>query len=140
MINPNNGDAYSLLGYILAYSGRADEGISFIRKAISTDPFPSVMYLFHLGVAYFESKQYQEAINTLEEAVIREPKHRGAHSRLAASYSLLGDSDNSKKALAEAIKIDPNLNLSGFIKKFPYKNKADLERYQDALRKAGMPE
>jgi hypothetical protein len=52
----------------------------------------------------------------------------------------MGDLESAKKALAGALKIDPNYNLSGFIRKFPYKDKEDLERYIDALKRIGLPE
>jgi adenylate cyclase len=140
LLNPNNGDAYSLLGYILCYSGRPNEGIPFIKKAIRIDPIPPVLYLFHLGVAYHESKQYKKAIEIFKEIIDRELNFRGAHIRMAGTYSFLGDADEARKAASEVLKVDPNFNLKGFVSKLPYKNKADNERYVDALRKAGLPE
>ena len=140
ILNPNNSDAYSLLGYILTYSGRPNEGIPFIKKAIRIDPIPPALYLFHLGVAYHESKQYKKAIELFKKVIDREPNHRGAYIRMAGTYSYLGDEVKARKAASEALKIDPNFNLKGFISKLPYKNIADNKRYENALRKAGMPE
>jgi hypothetical protein len=59
---------------------------------------------------------------------------------MAGTYSFLGDADEARKAASEVLKVDPNFNLKGFVSKLPYKNKADNERYVDALRKAGLPE
>jgi adenylate cyclase len=140
ILNPNNSDAYSLLGYILVYSGRPNEGIPFIEKAIRIDPIPTALYLFQLGVAYHESKQYKKAIKIFKKVVDQEPNHRGAYIRMAGTYSYLGDETEARKAASEVLKIDPNFNLKGWISKLPYKNKADNERYISALRKAGLPE
>jgi len=140
ILNPNNSDAYSLLGYILTYSGRPNEGIPFIKKAIRIDPIPPALYLFQLGVAYHESKQYKKAIELFKKVIDREPNHRGAYIRMAGTYSYLGDEVEARKAASEVLKIDPNFNLKGFISKLPYKNIADNKRYVNALRKAGMPE
>ena len=140
LLNPNNGDAYSLLGYILSLSGRPNEGIPFIEKAMRIDPIPTVLYLWHLGVAYHESKQYKKALELYKKIIDREPNHRGAHIRMAAAYSFLGDGDKARKAASEVLKIDPNFSLKGFVSKLPYKNKTDNERYVNALRMAGLPE
>jgi adenylate cyclase len=140
LLNPNNGDAYSQLGYILSLSGQPNEGIPFIKKAIRLDPIPTALYLFHLGVAYHESKQYKKAIEMFKKVIDQESNHRGAYIRMAGTYSYLGDEVEARKAASEVLKIDPNFSLKGFVSKLPYKNKADNERYVNALRKAGLPE
>ena len=140
LLNPNNGDAYSHLGYILSLSGRPNEGIPFIKKAMRIDPIPTALYLFHLGVAYHESKQYKKAIEIFKKVIDQEPNHRGAYIRMAGTYSYLGDEVEARRAASDVLKIDPNFNLKGFVSKLPYKNKADNERYVNALRKAGLPE
>jgi len=66
-LNPNNGDAYLLLGVILNYAGRPIEAISYLKKAIRIDPIPPAMYLFNLGISYHESKQYEKAVVMFNE-------------------------------------------------------------------------
>ena len=140
LINPNNADAYSALGVMLIFSGQPDRAVLFIKKAIRIDPIPPTMYLFHLGMAYFDSKQYGKAIDMLKEVLNQNPNHRAALLRLAATYNLSGDAEKAKQAALEVLKVDPNFRLSGFVSKLAYKNQADLDRYIDALRKAGLPE
>ena len=79
-------------------------------------------------------------METLKKVLDRQPNKRGAHIRLAATYSLLGDADKAKQAALEVLKVDPDFKLSGFVSKLPYKNKADRDHYINALRKAGLPE
>jgi Tfp pilus assembly protein PilF len=43
-LNPNNADAYQVLGVILNYAGRSKEGVEFIRKAIKLNPIPNANY------------------------------------------------------------------------------------------------
>jgi len=76
----------------------------------------------------------------IKKTLDQEPNHRGAHIRLAGTYSFLGENDEAKQSVVNVLKIDPSVKLSGFISKLPYKNKSDLERYINALRKAGLPE
>ena len=140
ILNPNNSDAYSHLGNVLTYSGRPSEGIPFLKKAIRIDPIPTAMYLFQLGVAYHELKEYKKAIEIFKKVIDQEPNYRGAYIRMAGTYSYLGDEVEASRAASEVLKIDPNFNLKGFVSRLPYKNKADNERYVNALRKAGLPE
>ena len=61
-----------------------------------------------------------------------------AHLGLAASYVYLGREKEAHTEAAEVLKVDPEFSLERYAKILPYKNKADTDRYVDALRKAGL--
>ena len=61
-----------------------------------------------------------------------------AHIGLAASYIHVGQEEEAHAEAAEVLKIDPEFSLERYAKILPYKNKADTDRYVDALRKAGL--
>jgi adenylate cyclase len=82
--------------------------------------------------------QYDEAIATFKKILNINPNYLPARAFLAACYSSL---DRQAEAAAEADevrRINPKFNLESFAKTLPYKNKADIERYIAALRKAGL--
>jgi adenylate cyclase len=138
VLNPNGADAYGNLGMILALSGRPEEGIEFVKKAMRLNPIPPAYYLSYLGLAYRVSGQYEEAISAYKKALQKQPTFLFAHLGLAASYAPLGKNEEAHDEATEVLKIDPEFSLEHLAKTYPFKNKADTDRYVDALRKAGL--
>ena len=60
------------------------------------------------------------------------------HITTTVSYSLCGKDEEARETAAGVIRINPNFSCDYFAKKLPYKNKADLDLYIGALRKAGL--
>jgi len=139
-INPNAADAQCFFGLILHFNGRHNEAIEAITKAIRLNPFPPNWYFMQLGFAYCHAGRYEEAIEALKKALRVSPDNLPAHTRLAATYSLSGREEEARAEAAEVLKINPKFSLQYFAKTLPYKNKADIERYISALRKAGLPD
>ena len=82
--------------------------------------------------------QYDKAVETFKKEVHINPDYLVAHAFLAATYSSL---DRQAEAAAEADevrRINPKFNLEAYARTLPYKNKADIERYIAALKKAGL--
>ena len=139
-LNPNGAHVYGSLAGFTGCAGRWEESIEFGKKSIRLDPVPPV-YCFHwLGRAYFMTRQYDEAITTWEKALHINPDYLPAHAFLAACYISLGRETESAAAAAEVLRVNPKFCLESYAKTLPYKNKADIECFIAALRKAGLPE
>jgi adenylate cyclase len=138
VLNPNGADAYAGLGIILANAGRPEEGVEFMQKAIRLNPLPPAYYFAYLGAAYRVSGQYEESVSAYEKAIYKQPTFLFGHIGLAASYALLGKSEEAHAEAAEVLKIDPEFSLEHLAKTYPFKKKADTDRYVGALRKAGL--
>jgi adenylate cyclase len=82
--------------------------------------------------------QYAEAIPAFKKALNRNPNYLPAHAFLAASYVSLGREPEATAAAEQVLRINPKFSLESYAKTLPYKNKADIERYVAALRKAGL--
>ena len=59
---------------------------------------------------------------------------------LAASYSSLNRTEEARKAVEEILRIHPRFTLERHANVLPFKNQKKLDKYIDALRKAGLPE
>jgi adenylate cyclase len=57
---------------------------------------------------------------------------------LAAIYGELGREEEARAEAAEILRISPNYSLAVVRARIPYKDPADLERFLDGLRKAGL--
>ncbi len=137
-LNPNFADSYYWLGIILHYAGRYEEAIPLLKKAIRLNPIPPSNYFFFLGNAYQLLGRYEESIAAYKKSLHRNRDYLLGHLRLAATYSLVGREEEGRAEVAEVLRIDPRFSLENLAKKVPYKNKADKERFIDALRKAGL--
>jgi adenylate cyclase len=84
--------------------------------------------------------QYDSAVATFKKAVHVNPNYLPAHAFLAACYSSLDRQAEAAAEAEEVLKINPKFTLKSYAKTLPYKNKADKERYLEALRKAGLPD
>ena len=89
-------------------------------------------------MAYYQAKQYEEAIATLKPLVhLQWPS---IHHRLAASYAQLGRLEEARAQATELQKLDPDFSIATFAETQSYKDPVDLDHYLEGLRKAGLPE
>jgi adenylate cyclase len=138
-LNPNFADAYNRLGLVLRFAGRPEAAIPALKKAIRLNPFPPGVYFYNLATAYAFTGQCEEAIPACQKALQRETDNLLAHITTTVTYSLCGREEEARETAAGVIRINPNFSCDYFAKKLPYKNKADLDLYIGALRKAGLP-
>jgi adenylate cyclase len=137
-LNPNGADAFAILGWILSYSGKPEEGVGFLNKAFRLNPLPPGMYFNWLGFALNLTGRYEDAMAVYKKGLDREPTNPRLHIGLAASYFYLGRQKEARAEAAEVLKLDPEYALEDHAKTLPLKNKTDKERYFSALRKAGL--
>ncbi len=137
-LNPNGANAYAALAGIVGCIGRWEESVVLAKKAIRLNPFPSNIEYHWLGRAYFMTAQYDEAVITFKKALNVNPHYLPAHAFLASCYSSLGSHAEAAAEANEVLRINPKFTLESYARTLPYKNKADIERYVTALRKAGL--
>ena len=99
-----------------------------------------VLYTWILGHAHFLMEQYEEAIPLFEKVIESNPQYQDGHLALAATYGLLGRIDDAEWEAEELLTLQPGFTLADNLRRTPYKNPADLERWIEGLRKAGLPE
>jgi adenylate cyclase len=136
--NPNSADDLARLGLALYFSGKPNEAIAALKKAIRLNPIPPSWYLSSLGWAYGISEQYEEAIVAFKKALRHSPDNLNAWQGLAATYSLSGFEAEARSAAEDVLRIEPKFTLEYFAKMLPFKNKTDTELVIDALRNAGL--
>jgi adenylate cyclase len=136
-LNPNNGDILANYGVVLIYAGRSDEGIEWAAKAIRRNPHYPSWYASSVALGYFLSGRYEDALRYLNP--IDSPK-MWDHRLLAATYAELGELEKAEEHVAAMLAINPDLTLATIEPALAYKKRADVDRYLDGLRKAGMPE
>jgi adenylate cyclase len=136
-LDPNSDFVQAALAFSLYYAGRFEEAIAIYQKAIRLNPLPAWYYTV-LGASYFQLGRYEEAISEYKEALHRTPDSTMPRLGLAATYSWMGREKEAQNEAAEVLRIDPKFSLENYAKPLLFKNQSDLDRYIDALRKAGL--
>ncbi len=141
-LDPNDADSYIAMAYALIYTGKPQEALNFVQKAIRLDPHYPAYYLFILGLAHFVMEQFEEAVTLFDRALKLNPENYVPLLPLAAAQAQLDQKEEAAATIAKLHAVLPILTLS-FVKQSPissYKNPADKDRLLNGLRKAGMPE
>ncbi len=138
--NPNDAEVMSDYGFCLSYSGRAEEGLEYARKAMRLNPYHYEWYTSQLGQIYFDARQYDKAIATF--ASLRSLDSALMRVYQAASYAAAGNLLQARKSVQRALELDPGATLEKWTdpKLAPYGDAACLEHLRQNLRKAGMPD
>jgi adenylate cyclase len=137
-LDPGGADAHAWLGMTLNYADRPKEASSLFEKAIRLNPFGPSWYFLNFGHSYRMMGQYQEAITQYKKALRIAPNNILAHLNLAGMYSLLGRDEEARAETEEILRINPKFSLEYYAKTLPFRNQAVVDRYIEALRKAGL--
>ena len=137
-LDSNSEWAYAFLAQVLNYAGRPDEAIGFAKRAMRLDPNYPPWLVFHLADSYFLLRRYDDAIASLKDALQRNPDFLPTRRGLAIIYAELGREKEARIEAAEILRISPRASLKRWRERMPYANQADLERYIEGLRKAGL--
>ena len=135
-LDPNNAERMVDLGNILAWAGRPEEAIGWIKKGMRFNPICPVAYLFVLGHAYFLTEQYAEAIATLSKAVDRQPDFWPSRFLLAGCFLQVGQQEKFLAEIEKIKRLIPSL-VPEVWKRLPYKDQRQADRFLDALRWLG---
>lgn len=96
------------------------------------------MYFAASSVAYHMIGRYDEAVEQARKAVKQDPKSQLTQIALTAACILTGRDKKARTAAAEVLKINPKFSLDQYAQTLPYKDKSQIDRIINALRKAGL--
>ncbi len=138
-LNPNDADGFAFMGVYLDEIGKPGEAIECYLKAMRLNPYYPAWYLWKLGAAYFNSRQYETALVPLREALDRNPKMKRARLNLAASYAQLDRIEEAGRQVEELLADHPDASIKQELQ-WEFVSDEERENWLEALRKAGLPE
>jgi adenylate cyclase len=136
-LNPN--DALNALyrGGLLRHFGRPEEGVAWVRKAMQQDPYHPNWYWNTLAFALHDAGRYPEALDAYSRMVQRPSFY---HAYVAACHAELGQMEKAHEHATLALRAKPDFSVIAWGRRLPRKNDADLQKFLNGLRKAGLPE
>jgi TolB-like protein len=143
-LNLNFAIAWYASGTVRAFrGGEPDLAIDHLTRAMRLSPFDQLMFGMQgmMAVAHFCAGRYEEAADWAEKACLERPNVLATLRGAVVSNALAGRQQETEKALGRLLALNPGMRVSdarngtgGFGRP------EDLARYEEGLRKAGLPE
>ena len=145
-LNPNHTNIIMTRGWISIILGDPDAAIQHIQRARELNPYMPGFELATLGVAYFDGKYYEDAVQVFSKVP---DLPMWAAYNLAAAHAYLGEKDQATRCLNEFLQRAshelaeyPGDNDQAWRSHFEHfhirRNPKDLEHLLEGLRKAGL--
>ena len=141
-LNPNCHLAYGSLGTVLSIVGEPDESIRNNEIALRSNPKdPSIFFRYSgIAMAHFRAGRYSEASQWARKSINRKPNWRMGHAVLVSSLVQLNLFEEAEGAVDIYLENIPNETISGLRKVIHFDKSEDKHRFEEGLRKAGLPE
>ena len=142
VLNPNLAWAWLFSGWVKIWLGEPEVAIERVARAMRLSPHDPQIFNMQTGTAaaHFFAGRYAEALSWAETAVREQPNYLLATCMAAASDALAGRLAEAQKAMARLRQLDPELRISNLTELIPVRRPEDFARWEDGLRKAGLPE
>jgi TolB-like protein len=135
-LEPNYADAWMLSAETKTHLGDHDAARTQVRRAYILNPYPPGWYYWARGFIEFASGDYEDAIETLSHIATR----RSSSQRiLAAALAQLGRIDEARREGAEFLSRNPHFSIARWIAGHPAASAADMDRFAEGYRLAGLP-
>jgi adenylate cyclase len=149
--DPNLEWAHQQFGWTLLFLGEIEDAIAHSEKSLRLSPRdPNISFRYQLlGWCQLLSNHVDEAIDLFTKARTANPRSWFHSQELAGALGLKGDLDGAKAALAESLKLKPEINsLAQWHAYVPWTSKESSPRFwalqdktfSEGLRRIGFPE
>ena len=141
-LNTNLALAWHLSGWVAAYRGDTELAIEQVSRAIRLSPLDPLLNLAQgaISFAHFVAGRYDDAVAWGHKAVRERPNFAPMNRLLAASLSMAGKLDESRKVMAQVRRLDPKFRMADVAGTTPLRRSEDLARYVRGLGLAGLPD
>ena len=134
-LNPNDDLIVVQQGEVLMWTGRADEGVEWIRKAMRLNPYFPERFWNHLGRACLAARRYAEAIEAIGCIVSPDASQLAL---IAAAQAALGDLQAAARERDLALAANPGFSIGEHLKSTHYQRPDDRAHEEDMLSRAGF--
>ncbi len=142
ILGPNLAAAWHFSGTVRLFWGEPDAAIERVARAMRLSPLDVRLYTMQsvTGLSHLLAGRYDEAASWVEIALRDQPNNVAAVRNSAASNALAGRFEEAQKAMTRLRQLDPARRISNLKDVAPFRRPEDLARYEEGLRKAGLPE
>jgi TolB-like protein len=142
LLNPNLASAWNFAGWTKVLRGEPEAAIDYLTRSMRLSPLDQLGYSAKGSTAHahFFLGAYDDASAWADKAVQENSKYLIVNCIAAASHALAGHQEKATQAVSRMLQIDPSLRISEIKELFPLRRSSDLAKYEEGLRRAGLPE
>jgi TolB-like protein/class 3 adenylate cyclase/Tfp pilus assembly protein PilF len=141
-INPNLAMAWHLSGWIRCFLGQYDLAVEHLERAVRLSPVDPQRpgMLAAIASSHFAAGRSEVASSLAKTALLEQSNNFIAVLVAAAANTMAGNLDIAANAMERVRELDPNFRVHKVKDRLPYRQSEVLARWEDALRRAGLPE
>ena len=142
VLNPNLAGAWYASGWVRVWLGEPDVAIAHFEHVMRLSPLDPHIMAMQAGTAFahFLAGRDEEAWAWAEKALWEQANYMTTIRVAAASSALAGRPMQAQKIMARLRALDPAFRVANVKDWAPLRRPEDLARFEDGLRKAGLPE
>jgi TolB-like protein len=142
VLNSNLAEAWFYSGWVKIFLGEPELAIERLARAMRLSPLDPRMSGMRVGTAraHFFLGRYDEAVSWAAMALQDNPDYQPGLRITAASNAMAGRPEQAHKAVARLRQLNPALRVSHLKDLVAPRRADDLARYEEGLRRAGLPE
>jgi len=133
-VNPASALSYNNLATAFDHDGDAKRAILLYKKSLAMQP--TELAYANLGLAYIQTKAFDDAIAVLRLAANLDPYNPEVHNSLAAAYGSLNRYSEAQEEIQCAIRLEPSADELGLIYVNLEYTDYKLGHYQDVIETA----
>lgn len=140
-LNPKLGLAWYVSGWIRLMVGDVSTAMQHLTRAVELSAFDPLLTKIEAGLAYahFLAGRYDEACVMASRALRTRPSYLTAVRGAAVGHAFAGRVGEARRLIAFMQERDPSLRMSNVNQLLPM-TAEHLDRFADALHKAGLPD
>ena len=141
-LNPSHAPTWYFSGWISVFLGDPEAAIPHFEQVMRLSPRDPLTFHTLNGIAWshFFAGRSDEALAWAERALRENPNCKPALRISAASQALLGRMEDARMTIGRMREIDPEFRVRDLTKVAPFRKPEDLAKFEEALRKAGLPD
>ena len=124
-------------------AGKPEQALPLMEKLFRLSPFPVLGNFTGASIAYNLAGQYEKSAEVSMKAIQRFPPNYLVYLNYSISTSLLGRTEEARASVNELLRLNPQFSIEqfkAFMSRIGMKDQTAVEKFVEALRKAGLPE
>ena len=140
--DPNNSLAWLLRGTLYAFMDNAPRAVDDTQRALQLSPLHPQRYFYDslAASACITARRYERAFDLAQRSLRANRKHTSTLRVMAVAQWHLGMHDDARKTIRDLLALEPNLTVSGWLKRSAGASTETAKDFVRIFRLAGMPE